>query len=310
MTRTTLTKQTPSSNTQTNPKPIKQTTLCCLVLGDMGKGTDDQLVVAKSMKRLYKQYKPTFVVGLGDNIYPNGCESVDDPLFQTHFEEPYATLPNDTWYMCLGNHDYGYQQTRIGYKDNSQSQVDYTNHSEKWYMPRKYYSFTKGPVEFFYLDSNTDRITEKDLQLQLTVMKEKLDTSTKKFKVVIGHHTWRSVAGHGNASPTYETFLTTLFKDTKPTMYLCGHDHCKSVIVKDGITLGIIGTGGEPYYDESDESDSYANSPKPTLHTMHDCEIDYFSPSLGVGVLEISKVSLTLHFFNEKGFCEYSRVVR
>ena len=29
----------------------------CLVIGDMGKGTNDQRNVAKSMKLLYKQYK-------------------------------------------------------------------------------------------------------------------------------------------------------------------------------------------------------------------------------------------------------------
>ena len=46
----------------------------CLVIGDMGKGTDDQFKVAKSMKTLTKNYNTKFVLGLGDNIYPNGCE--------------------------------------------------------------------------------------------------------------------------------------------------------------------------------------------------------------------------------------------
>ena len=163
-------------------------------------------------------------------------------------------------------------------------------------MPSKYYSFVKGPVEFFYLDSNTDRLSESAIQKQLRIMKEKLDKSKKKFKIVVGHHTWRSIAGHGNAERRYETFLNDLFKDTKPTMYLCGHDHCKSLMIKDGITLGIIGTGGE----------GYDNEPAPQLDNMHDCRLDYFSPSLGVGVLQIGKDSLTLKFFNEKPFCEYS----
>ena len=79
-------------------------------------------------------------------------------------------------------------------------------------------------------------------------------------------------------------------------MYLCGHDHCKSLIVKDGIVLGIIGTGGEPY----------DNDPEPELDNMRDCQLDYFSPSLGVGVLQIDDNKLTLKFFNEQGFCEYT----
>ena len=208
-------------------------------------------------------------------------------------------LPNHPWFQCLGNHDYGYQQISSGLKDNSKCQVDYTKHSKKWYMPSKYYSFTKGPVEFFYLDSNTDRLSESAIQKQLRIMKEKLDKSKKKFKIVVGHHTWRSIAGHGNAERRYETFLNDLFKDTKPTMYLCGHDHCKSLMIKDGITLGIIGTGGE----------GYDNEPAPQLDNMHDCRLDYFSPSLGVGVLQIGEDSLTLKFFNEKGFCEYTHKI-
>ena len=272
----------------------------CLLIGDMGKGTEDQHSVARSMKKLRNKYKTKFVLGLGDNIYPDGCVSVDDPLFQTNFEDPYSILPNDRWYMCLGNHDYGYQKELLGLKDNSKSQVEYTKHSKKWYMPTKYYSFTKGPVEFFYVDSNTDRLSESEIQHQLNVMKSKLDKSKKKFKVVVGHHTWRSIAGHENAEPRYETFLNDLFRDTKPDMYLCGHDHCKSLIVKDdGITLGIIGTGGEPYDD-----------PTVNMNTMHDCRLDYFSPSLGAGVLQIGKNKLTLKFFNDKGFCEYTHVVK
>jgi len=271
----------------------------CLVIGDMGKGTDDQFKVAKSMKQLQKKYNTKFVLGLGDNIYPNGCTSVNDPLFKTHFEDMYSMLPNHKWCMCLGNHDYGYQQISSGLKDNSKCQVDYTKHSKKWHMPSKYYSFTKGPAEFFYLDTNFDRLSESAIQKQLKVMKNKLDSSKKKFKVVVGHHTWRSVAGHGNAEPRLELFLNDLFKDTKPHLYLCGHDHCKSLIVKDGVTLGILGTGGEPY-----------DEPNVNLNNMSDCQLDYFSPTLGAGVLQIGKNNLTLKFFNEKGFSEYTRKIK
>ena len=264
-----------------------------LIIGDMGKGTNDQYKVAKLMKKLYKKYKITFILGLGDNIYPNGCTSVNDILFINNFESPYSILPNHRWYMCLGNHDYGYIQ------DNSNNQVNYTNYSKKWYMPSKYYSFEKGPVEFFYLDTNLENMDDSMIDAQLKYMKHKLDTSTKKFKVVVGHHTWRSIAGHGNADTQFEIFLDDLFKDTKPTMYICGHDHCKSLIIKDGICLCVLGTGGESYeYDP----DIY----KRLTNNMYDCRLDFFSPSLGVGVLQIEKNNLTLKFFDDKGLCEYT----
>ena len=266
----------------------------CLAIGDMGKGTNDQLKVAKAIKKLYKKNKIRFVLGLGDNIYPDGCSSVNDKLFNDNFETMYKELPNDRWYMCLGNHDYGYQQTSQGLLDNSRNQVEYTNHSKKWFMPSKYYSFTKGPVEFFYLDTNLDRMSESVIQHQLKIMKRKLDTSKKKFKVVVGHHTWRSVAGHGNAEPRFETFLKDLFQDTKPHLYMCGHDHCKSLIIKDGITLVVSGNGGEAYHDDHINMDM-----------MHDSQLDYFSPSLGFSMLHILPNSIDVSFYNVDGFREY-----
>jgi hypothetical protein len=271
----------------------------CIVIGDMGKGTKEQDKVARSIKQLYKTNNITFVLGMGDNMYPNGGVSVKDKRFKDNFEIPYQDLPNDTWYMCLGNHDYGYQQTLVGLQDNSQVQIDYTNHSKKWYMPAKYYSFVKGSVEFFYLDTNFDRLSESAIQHQLKVMKEKLDTSTQPFKVIVGHHTWRSIAGHGNAEMRLETFLDDLFQDTKPHMYMGGHDHCKSLMVKDGITIVISGTGGESY-DEHNIS----------LDNMHDCRLDYFSPSLGVAILRIRPASLQIDFYNDKPFKEYTHTIR
>ena len=89
-----------------------------------------------------------------------------------------------------------------------------------------------------------------------------------------------------------------LFRDTKPHLYMCGHDHCKSLIVKDDITLVVSGTGGESY-----------DEPNVNLKNMSDCELDYFSPSLGVAILRIKNNSLALDFYNEKGFKEYSHKV-
>jgi len=272
--------------------------LNCLAIGDMGKGTNDQLQVAKMMNKLYKRNKIQFVLGLGDNIYPDGCSSVDDRLFQDNFETMYQHLPNDRWYMCLGNHDYGYQQNSLGLIDNSRHQVDYTKHSKKWYMPSKYYSFTKGPAEFFYLDTNLDRMSESTIQHQLKIMKHKLDNSKKKFKVVVGHHTWRSIAGHGNAEPRFESFLEDLFRDTKPHLYMCGHDHCKTLMMKDGITLVISGNGGESY-----------DEPNVNMEMMKDCQLDYFSPSLGFTMLKMKEKSMDIYFYNVDGFKEYKHTI-
>jgi len=264
----------------------------------MGQGIKGQYDVASLMKQLYKTYKIKFVLGVGDNIYPDGCTSIQDPLFIRNFEKPYSILPNQRWYMCLGNHDYGYMNTNVGLIDNSIHQVNYTNHSKKWFMPSKYYSFVKGPAAFFYLDTNYDRMSGSTLERQLKIMKQKLDSSKERWKIVVGHHTWRSVAEHGSAEPILERFFKDLFKDTKPDLYMCGHDHCKSLIRKDGIILVVSGTGGEVYHDAPVD-----------LRKMKDCQLDYFSPTLGVNALSITNKALTIDFYDVKGHKEYTHTI-
>ncbi len=77
-----------------------------------------------------------FVVMLGDNIY--GRKSAAD--FRRKFEDPYGPLLalGVQFYASLGNHDH-------------------TN--ERFYKPfnmdgKRYYTFRRGDVEFFVLDSN------------------------------------------------------------------------------------------------------------------------------------------------------------
>jgi len=181
----------------------------CLLISDMGRGNIEQYKVSISMKQLYKTYQPKFVLALGDNIYPDGCVSVKDPLFYSNFERPYSILPDDRWYMCLGNHDYGYN---LDLTNNSQSQVDYGIYSQKndmkWVMPSKYYTFKKKNVQFFMMDTNFDFMNESSIQRQYQFLKSEINKSKKPWKILIGHHTLRSVGGHGNAEdPKMEKFF-------------------------------------------------------------------------------------------------------
>lgn len=273
----------------------------CMAIGDMGRGSQGQYEVAKAMKQNYKKHKIQFVLGLGDNIYENGATSVNDPQFITKFETPYKLLPNDPWYMCLGNHDYGYTEDSLGFLDNSKTQIDYSRKSKKWTMPSSYYSFVKGNTQFFYLDTNLDRLSSSQIKAQLKFMKHKLDTSKKRWKVVVGHHTWRSVASHGNSElDGFETFMNKLFKDTKPHVYMGGHDHCQSLIVKDKTSIVVSGSGSDEYY---------INEPI-TLSNMKDCRLDYFSPSQGYVILDMKPNELILEFYNKHNFKEYKHIIR
>ena len=91
-------------------------------------------------------------MGLGDNIYNYGVESVEDPQFNLKFEKPYENI-HKRFYMCLGNHDYDYLTDENTIKKNkSNFQIRYTLKSKKWYMPHKYYDFCKGNIRLLEID--------------------------------------------------------------------------------------------------------------------------------------------------------------
>ena len=191
------------------------------------------------------------------------------------------------------------------FRDNSKSQLDYHKESQKkggkWIMPSRFYTHTKGPIDFFVLDTNFDRISFDLIKEQRKYIKNAIKKSKKKWKILVGHHTWRSVAEHGSAEfPELEELFTDLGNNTDIDMYLCGHDHCKSLIMKPlkkrKIPLIVCGTGGERY-----DYNVY-------LSKLNDdkSELEYFSPNLGVCTMECSGNTLRATFYDEKCTEEYS----
>jgi hypothetical protein len=107
------------------------------VIGDSGTGDRQQYQLAQQMKAFHDKFGFNFVIMLGDNIY--GGHSQQD--FTRKFETPYKPLLDSgvKFYASLGNHD-----------DPNQ---------ERLYKPfnmngERYYTFKKGDVQFFVLDSN------------------------------------------------------------------------------------------------------------------------------------------------------------
>src|SRR5688572_5291897 len=77
-----------------------------IAIGDSGKGNTAQRDVAIRIRDLCAARGCDFVLMLGDNIYDAGVDSLDDPQWQTKFEEPYRDI-DLPFYVALGNHDYG-----------------------------------------------------------------------------------------------------------------------------------------------------------------------------------------------------------
>ena len=129
-----------------------------------------------------------------------------------------------------------------------------------------------------------------------------MNKNKHKWKVLCGHHTWRSVGGHGSAENQHESFMNSILKKSKFHLYVCGHDHCKSIIeLKDkNIHTLVIGTGGKSY-----DPDIFFPEKLKNDELLH-----FFSPNLGVCHMKCNKKTLSLTCYNDKLKEEYSYKIK
>ncbi len=225
-----------------------------LLLGDWGRGGDrEQRLVAQAMSNTAAQLHAAFVVTSGDNFYPDGVKSADDPQFRRTFERVYdaPSLAVD-WYPALGNHDY---------HNAPDAQVAYSARNPKWHMPARYYNFTReiaagGKAEFFVMDSNPFNLKDaEDDASQLkgadTVSQRKwldstLAASTAQWKFVVTHHHVYSSGPRGTNTP-FERFLAPRLAQYHVTALLSGHEHHLEHVAPDstGPQYFISGGGAE-----------------------------------------------------------------
>ena len=121
---------------QNLPLPLKPDSVRFAVIGDMGTGDKPQYEVAEQMIKDRVKFPFEFVIALGDDLY-GGSDPSD---YESKFERPYKLLLDAgvKFYAVLGNHD---------------------SPNERFYQPfnmngQKYYTYKKGNVRFFALDSN------------------------------------------------------------------------------------------------------------------------------------------------------------
>ena len=150
----------------------------------------------------YRQSFPfEFVITVGDNIY-DGSAPVD---FETKFERPYKPLLDAgvKFYATLGNHD----------KPN-----------ERFYKPfnmdgQQYYTFKKGNVRFFALDTNSMN------PRQLAWLEKELQNSGSDWSICYFHHPLYSSAAFHGSSTELRGVLEPLFVKYGVQVVFSGHDH-------------------------------------------------------------------------------------
>src|ERR1700704_1553519 len=144
--------------------PVKSGSVRFVAIGDMGTGAPPQYEVAQRMLEFHQKFPFNFVIMLGDNIY-GGNSPLD---LKKKFETPYKPLLDAgvQFYASLGNHD-----------DTNERFYKFFNMDGQ-----QYYSFKKGNVQFFALDS--DYLDPK----QLAWLEKELASAGSDWKICYFHH--------------------------------------------------------------------------------------------------------------------------
>jgi hypothetical protein len=210
-------------------KPIR-----VLAFGDFGTGSPAQKQTAAAMVAYHKIHPFDFGLTLGDNFYPRGMTSPDDPRWLTQWEQLYSPM-HIPFYAVLGNHDWSGA-------DSPAAEILYSARSQSWHMPSPYYTFTAGSVQFFAIDTPAaDEAELKWLDAELT-------KSTAQWKVVYGHYHIYS-ATRGDNKELIARLLPILKKD-HVDVYLNGHDHNLQELKPEGsVHFFVSGGGGAGLYE-------------------------------------------------------------
>jgi predicted phosphodiesterase len=212
--------------------PLKSGSVRFAAIGDMGTGESEQYEVAQRMTDSRREFQFDTVIMLGDNIY--GGQKPRD--FETKFGIPYKSLLDGgvKFYASLGNHD---------------------GVNERFYKPfnmngANYYTFKKGNVRFFALDSNY--MDPK----QLAWLESQLQGSGSDWKICFFHHPlYSSARTHGPATDL-RLLLEPLFVKYSVDVVFAGHEHVyEHIRPQKGISYFIEGASGQLRYGDLKPSD-------------------------------------------------------
>lgn len=263
-----------------------------IVIGDTGTGLPGQHKLAGAMALRAKADGLDFWLTTGDNIYPNGVKSADDPQWKTKFADVYADSSlRVPIYATLGNHDY---------RSNPQAQIEYGKRNKNWNMPAFHYTFTRTmsdgtKVQFFAIDTTPIVEEHADAKVQVAWLDKELAKSDARWKIVFGHH---PLYGHNPWRGHNEILiakLEPLFVKHKVDVYFAGHDHALEMLkpVK-GVNHVISGAGAGP---------EWAYPVKWTEESF------YVATLGGFTFCRISKDELVIEFVRSNGKTQYAHTL-
>jgi len=193
-----------------------------LVKGDWGTGSSAQAAVTKGMCASHAATPASFILTTGDNFY-----SPDGTATRASFDRPEACLlaAGLPWRATWGNHDLGGNST-----------------ATRLASPRRWYSFTQGPVRVIVLDGN-----QPSSSAQLAFLRRTLERTSEPVRIVTIHQP-PYTAGLHEPSTTQQRLMVPLFRKHGVSLVLSGHNHSYERIVTGGVTYIVSGGGGAQVY--------------------------------------------------------------
>jgi predicted phosphodiesterase len=204
--------------------PLKPDSVRFAVIGDMGTGEKPQYEVAGQMIGDRLKFPFEFVIMLGDNLYDDDGAGTGD--YEGRFERPYKPLLDASvkFYAILGNHDKPNQRFYKSFNMNGQ----------------QYYTYKKGNVRFFALDSNY--MTPQ----QLSWLEKELQNSGSDWKICYFHHPLYSSGGTHGSSTELRLVLEPLLVKYGVQVVFAGHEHIyERVKPQKGVYYFTEGASGE-----------------------------------------------------------------
>ena len=181
--------------------PSAKDSVLFLAIGDTGTGDRAQYEVAAQLAKAHALFPFTFAIMMGDNMY--GTERTRD--YEKKFEIPYKPLLDAKveFYASLGNHDDPNQRLYKPFNMNGE----------------RFYTFKKGNVRFFALDSNYFDRTQADW------LEKALADSKEDWKICFFHHPLYSSGGRHGSEVDLRSQLEPLLLKHGVQVVFAGHEH-------------------------------------------------------------------------------------
>lgn len=211
------------------------------VIGDYGSAG----IAERDVANMVKGWNPAFVITVGDNNYPYGCAGTIDanigqyyaPLIQNYKGSYGPGSATQRFYPTMGNHDWYCGGEGVW----PQAYLDYFT------LPgnERYYSFSKGIVDFFTIDSQEwepDGNTATSKQARW--LREQMAASPARWKMVYLHYApYSSGTEHGSVPEVQWNY-----EGMGASAVFAGHDHDFERLQIGGIPYFVNGLGGASQY--------------------------------------------------------------